>query len=157
MSEISLEEWEKKFYNNLERMIFFIEQVIEKLNKNGIKTLNNEQISLVKAFLPTIPKEKIINTFINKSYSSEINNFILWDKINEKDEDFFINNSNEIFSGIVNNDLFHHFFKNDCINQNEKNAIWKFLNQFIMISIRYCKITGSHDISNYEKMFSNKK
>lgn len=141
----SKDDIEKNFKLVLEKMISLVEQISERLRKNNLNILDVDKINLVKTFLPAISGETIITTFINKSYGE------FWTKISERDEEYFLKNCNDIFSNSLNSEIFVQFFTNSCITKKEKDAIWKFFDKYVLLSIKYCKVTQIRDVSQFDK------
>src|SRR5262245_46127341 len=80
----------EKFYAVFKGLFEAMEIVIGDLNAAGKTTLNVGNVSLVRNFIMGLDRGYHIKTFIETSEQH-------WDKINNKDDDFFVKNSGEIF------------------------------------------------------------
>lgn len=138
MSNIKPEE--ERFYDNLEILINCIEYNFKNISaKTGINISAVNMIPAVKTFLPTFSKNYIIEMFIDKSHQK------CWNIINERNEEYFLNNASTLLSFIPSNNV--NVFKDLFLAKNEdgefiltdkdKETIYNLLDILIKISIKY--------------------
>lgn len=130
---------EERFSDTTIQLSKAIHYNVTNLFNLGYKTVNPDTVVLISKGIEFFDKHQLIMGFITNSHN------LCWDKIKERDENFFIENANEIFqyipSGEINlfKDLFTTKDENgiSIINQDSKDQIWKLFDAMIKISIKY--------------------
>jgi hypothetical protein len=110
----------------------------EELNKTGYKTITVQQIDMGLITFESMDKDYIIHRFIKFTHEN-------WDKIYERDPDFFINNSSQVFGAMSKerfnmlNELFT--LKNakgeSIITDQLKTIVMDFFITMVKTSIKY--------------------
>lgn len=111
----------------------------------GVQTMNPSLIVLGKSYLAGLDKTDVIKAFINNSYGQEGVNY--WDEVRERNEQFFIKHSDQVFANVPvgkgNMTAFKTLFtaKDDSgdfiINDEDRDAIWDMFFSLIKICIKY--------------------
>ena len=111
----------------------------------GVETMNPSLIILGKSYLAGLNKTDLITAFINNSYGSPDNNY--WDEIRDRNEEFFINHSDSVFSNVPvgkgNMTAFKTLFTakdengENIINGEDRDAIWDMFFSLVKICIKY--------------------
>lgn len=144
---------EVRFANNATIMGHAISNGVNTLNNAGYKTIEPIKMLFAVSLIESHGKDdphNLINLFILNSHE------VCWDKIKERDEKFFLENVNKIFSVLpaesINlfKDLFLTVDKNgkNVISQQLKDEIWGLFDAMIKISIKYI---AKQQIQNPEK------
>jgi hypothetical protein len=130
---------EERFTKNAIQLVNAVHYGLQKLYDSGYKTVNPSLLLIPASLLQSeeLNKHSFITTFINKSNTT-------WNKIKERDEDYFITNADKIF------DLPENLIKmvkdlyltkdangNNIITQQFKNQIWDLLDAMIKTAIQY--------------------
>jgi len=129
---------EERFIKNALQLLKAVHYGISKLYERGYKSVNPTTLAMFIALLGAddIDKHDIIRKFIGKSH-------LHWDKMKERDEDFFIHNAAHVFDlppNAVNavKDLYlTKDEKGDILTQEFKNDIWALLDAMIRCAIQY--------------------
>ena len=120
--------------------------VMTKALQTGLQKLKNEGhnvdltvVTMASALVVGFDSHYLIREFIKKSHAK------CWDKINARDEDFFVENAASIFEYLPNDNV--NLFKdlyltkdihgNNVVAQSLKNQIWSLFDAMIKISIKY--------------------
>jgi len=127
-----------KFNKVLLELIDAMSGIISDLNNVGLTKLTGNDVNIIKLFISSLDKKHVINTFIDNSSEH-------WDKIKEKNDEFFINNSSKIFGQYANYEQFNAlkiiFSKNQSgislVDDDTKESIREYLFALIKISIVY--------------------
>jgi len=133
---------EVRFANNASIMGHAVSAGINKLNQQGFKVVDPITVLFAISLIESHGKDDphgLINMFIKNSHES------YWDKIKERDEKYFVENINKIFSVLpsetvnIFKDLFLTLDKNgdNVISLKLKNEIWGLFDAMIKISIKY--------------------
>lgn len=132
---------EERFSDTTIQLSKAIHYNITNLYNLGYKTIDPNVVSMVSQGIAFYDKHQLIMGFITNSHS------MCWEKIKERDEQFFVENASSIFQHIPTGsdqinlfkDLFTTKDKNgvSIINQDLKNQIWKLFDAMIKISIKY--------------------
>jgi hypothetical protein len=100
----------------------------------------------IKKKLPAIILQVIdstIDAYDNKLFIDSFirNSYLYWDKILEKDENFFIENSTIVFKHLPSDKVqaIAELFKSDNkkLNKKFREDLWKIMESFVKISIKY--------------------
>src|SRR5579863_176952 len=86
----------EKFHKVIGEFFNAIQIVIYNLNNEKKTTLNTEDVDIVKKFVLALDKNYLIKNFIENTNG-------YWDTILKRDDDYFVEHSNDIF-GEYNND-----------------------------------------------------
>lgn len=130
---------ELRFAKNAIIMADAIHTGVQKLYDEGYRDVHPSMVEFARELIRQIEPHELIHGFIKNSHAE------CWDKIKERDEEFFINNVGKIFHHLPTDTvvLFHNLFmtKNDknenVVSQDLKNSIWGLLDAMIKISIKY--------------------
>jgi hypothetical protein len=129
---------------------------VNKLHQQGYKNVDPMTIVFGVSLIESQGKNDphgMINMFIKNSHD------LCWDKIKERDEQYFIQNVTKIFNVLpaetvtIFKDLFLTVDKNgvNVISQKLKDEIWGLLDAMIKISIKYiCKKRSDYEYINLE-------
>lgn len=156
---------EERFHTNIVGFGNLAFQLISDANAAGFKTINPKLVELACTIINRYNNIEIIDNFIYFSHPSEIKQYELtknggaqatitlnalsmenhWDKIYVRNENYFIEHANKIFSKLPMNNvnLFKDLFElkdsngNQVINENDRNLIWDYFDSFVNISIKY--------------------
>lgn len=130
---------EERFSKNITVMTQAIHEAVQKLYASGYKTVDPNMIALVGTIIAAFDKHYLIQGFIENSHTQ------CWDNIKQRDEQFFVENSNDIFKYLpmdkVNmfKDLFltRNAQGTSVVPQSLKDQIWDLLGAMVKISIKY--------------------
>lgn len=133
---------EERFSLVTANMIDAIHYGVSNLHKKGLTTIEPNNVKFVGAFISSFDKHLLIQEFIKKSHAH-------WDKIKERNEDFFITHSSSVFSFLPTayvsmfTDLFTAVDKDGkkVVQQNLKDDIWGIFDAMVKISIKYTNKT----------------
>ena len=126
------------FKNNLADLFPLVYELVEKGDKKGCPTINITILTLTGNSILSKNPDQLIRSFIDRSHK-------YWDKILEKNEDFFNQNLGTIF-GELPAESTKAFAKlatakdaagQPIISPEDKKSIWEFLHSLAKISIRY--------------------
>ena len=112
---------------------------VTNLNNMGHKTVDPNLILLVSSGIQFYDKHTLIQSFIKNSHEE------CWDKIKERNEQYFIENASNIFKDIPSGDinLFKDLFNTkdqngvDVVDQDIKDQIWRLFDAMVKICIKY--------------------
>lgn len=131
---------EVRFSTNVNDLSNLVHQLTEICWQNDHKEINPILITLAQAYLNSLDKIALIETFINHSHT-------YWEEIRLKNENFFINHSGEIFGKLPveqgNIDAFKMLFTskdkkgNPVIEEEDREAIWVSFGSLVKICIKY--------------------
>lgn len=130
---------EERFIKNAIIMAQALYEGIRRLNNAGYKSIDPNIINVVTTIISSFDKHYLIQCFIKNSHEK------CWDNIKQRNETFFIENSNEIFKflSVDKLNLFKDLFKakdskgNNIISDSLKNQMWNIFDAMIKISIKY--------------------
>lgn len=130
---------EERFADTTVQLSKAIHYNITNLYNMGYKTVDPNMVLLISNAILYFDKHQLIGGFITNSHSS------CWEKIKERDENFFVENASNIFqylpAGEVNlfKDLFTTKDKNgvNIIDNDIKTQIWKLFDAMVKVSIKY--------------------
>ena len=132
---------EERFSDTTIQLSKAIHYNVTNLYNLGYKTVEPGTVLLISKGIEFFDKHQLIMGFITNSHS------LCWEKINQRDENFFVENANDIFqhipSGTDQINLFKDLFTTkdekgvSIINQDNKDQIWKLFDAMIKISIKY--------------------
>jgi len=125
-----------KFRKTFSELFDVMVIIISDLNTAGKTTLNVNNVNLVKEFMMALDKNYLITTFINNSNE-------YWDNILNKNDEFFVNNSQKVFGSYSDMPEFNAlkviFHKNkdgvSLVDEDTKDAVRDYLYALIKISI----------------------
>lgn len=129
---------EERFYKNSVVLAEAIHDCVEILFRNKITNVNPVLVKMgilvLNSYKDSKDKHDLIKKFITHSNMH-------WDKIRVKDEEFFINNADSVFtyfsSGEVS--IYKQLFTNNVIPEQTKQDIWRLLSSMTIISLKYIK------------------
>ena len=135
----SIKPEEERFADATVQLSKAIHYHVTNLFNLGYKTVEPKTVLMISQAIEFFNKHQLIAGFITNSHLK------CWDKIKERDENFFIENANDIFqylpSGEVNmfKDLFTTKDKNgvDIIDNDSKLQIWRLFDNMVKVSIKY--------------------
>jgi len=130
---------EERFADTAVQLSKAIHYNITTLFNLGYQTVNPDMVLLVSNGILFFDKHKLIQEFIKNSHS------MCWEKIKDRDENFFVENANDIFKDIPagNINLFKDLFTTkdsngvSIINDDIKTQIWRLFDAMVKISIKY--------------------
>lgn len=130
---------EERFYKNTLVMGELIYESVVQLRNAGHTTIEPELVKLANIIISSYDKEGLIQGFIENSYIE------CWDRIKNRDENFFVENVATIFKYLpketVNlfRDLFIAVDENgkSIIQQSLKEELWCLFDAMVKISIKY--------------------
>lgn len=124
---------EERFYGNLKGFFDLTKDILDDLYTSKKYTeIPPALVDIAWGFLCNSDKVQLLENFIKKSHPH-------WEKIREKDQDFFVSNASCIF-GELPTDKLNSFLKlltTDMIGEEQKKNIWNYLSSFVKISIKY--------------------
>ena len=147
-----------RFMITLDEFFEFIQSCVSELNdnKNVISKFDINIINIVKTAINKKDKDEILLTFINNTYP-------YWDQIQQKKDDFFVTNSNDIFGEYVTFKEFNVLklvFTNGVLDKEIKDIMWTYLNALIKISIKHIcsqrELTIEKNSSGSKKLLTKK-
>ena len=157
-----------RFKKNMMILLDIIMEMFEEASENDIVETDTKLLTILKVIISATNSDYMINNFIRKS------NFY-WDKIREKDMEYFKNHGLELFTSVkekgldsfkeVDNNFVNNLkdghvdnFKKmleatyivdgreiDIFDEERKEDIWKIMGSFVKISISHI-----HNERNYE-------
>lgn len=148
---------ETRFKSNFQvlfKIIKDLAQTDEEINKKIPPLL----LKVIETTIDSYDNNLFIQSFIKNSYK-------YWHKILEKDEDFFINNSQVIFANLPSDKVkvVSELFKkeNPKLNKKIRENLWRIMESFVKISIKYihrkrspCKVKYNENIKEiYQSEF----
>ena len=129
-----------RFSTNVNDLSNLVHQLTEICWQNDHKEINPILITLAQAYLNSLDKVELIETFITHSHT-------YWEEIRLKNENFFISHSGEIFGKLPveqgNIDAFKMLFTskdkqgNPVIEEEDREAIWVNFGSLVKICIKY--------------------
>jgi hypothetical protein len=134
---IALEE--ERFAKNANILAQAIHESLTKLYNSGHKTIDPTMVKMASALISAFDKHYLIQGFIENSHDK------CWLYIKDKNEEFFLKNSSEIFKYLPMDrvnlfvDLFTTRDKNGIfvISDDLKDEIWGLLQAMVKIAIKY--------------------
>lgn len=136
---------EFRFKTNVLSLCDFIGRIISSFK--GKCDIKPEVVSIVSMFLLSADADLIIRTFITSCFFYNDENKVrinLWDKIKRKDESFFFENADHIFSQLPTKEVgaFKGLFTPNekgetLISAQHKKILWDYFRSFVKISITY--------------------
>jgi hypothetical protein len=138
-SKMSLPPEEERFFENSFVMADAIKHALREFAKRGHTQASPMMIDMAMAFLSKYDRHELIQKFIDNGHQE------CWDKIKERDEEFFIANSKVIFSYLPDTilsifaDLFRARDSSGILIMDDefKAGVWRILDALIKISIKY--------------------
>lgn len=128
---------EERFSRNIIDVVRVIKELITICYSEGKTLIKPSLITLAQAALESYDKNALIENFISFSFK-------FWDQILNKEDRFFIDNSESIFAGLPVNHVnaFRELFevKEDgkcIITDDEKNCVFLYFISFVKISLHY--------------------
>jgi hypothetical protein len=114
------------------------EELIGMLKDDGLTEISPGLVKLVQGFLSNYDQDELIQKYIK--YSHE-----LWEKIYNKDEDFFISDAKNVFRDLPMGevDAFKALFETNradgtpAVTSEDRDDIWVYFFSFNTISIKY--------------------
>ncbi len=137
---------EVRFMTNVLDLTDLVHELATVCWNAGRKDINPHLVAIAENFLESYDPNELIDVFIRHSYMH-------WEKIHDRDEDFFISNAHVIFQHLpvdTNSiNAFKVFFeaKNDrgeyIIPKEDRDAIWNIFDSLVKICIKYVhKVRG---------------
>lgn len=125
---------EDKFFSNLQEFFGLIESIVEELFTKQKTTFHPNLVKLAKQHLEKKPKNSLLELFASSSH-------VYWDAIRKRDESFLMDNVDSVFGSdpVVKEHIqpIKQIFIESLVVEEDKQIIWKFLDVFIKISIKY--------------------
>lgn len=129
----------ERFAKNTTIMAQAIFEGVKRLYDAGYKTVNPSTIEFAVAIISAFDKHNLIQGFIENSHVK------CWDNIKKRNEQFFVENSGEIFKYLPteNVNLFKDLFLTkdstgkSVVSQGLKDQLWSLLDANVKISIKY--------------------
>jgi hypothetical protein len=154
---------EDRFAMNTNILAQAIQESITKLYNTGYRTIDPSMIQMAAAVISAFDKHYLIKGFIENSHDK------CWVYIKDKNEEFFLKNSSEIFKYLPMDrvnlfmDLFTTCDENGVcvISDDLKDEIWGLLQAMVKISIKYihkmrvpkCSIINNVPTNTYNRKF----
>lgn len=146
------------FSKNAFQLSQAIHWCVTDLFNKGYKTVDPNLVLLASTTINMFDKHTLVQGFIENSHLS------CWDNIKNRDEEFFVENSGNIFKYLPASEvnLFKDLFTtrdkdgNYVVDQSFKNQIWKLFDQMIKIAIRYIHINRVPYSTNESGIITNK-
>ena len=135
--------YQVQFHDNVMQLCALITRNVEQFAASGYNIVSPDKIKLVTAIISVYNKDHLIQGFINNSHER------CWDEIFNKNEEFLINNSEEIFKFLPAKDpkgqitIFKQLYTakdnqgKNLVNDNMKQQLWILLGQLIKKCILY--------------------
>lgn len=145
---------EERFSTNMNDLSNLVHELTSKCWDNGHKEVNPTLIVLAQAYLNAMNKGQLMEVFITHSHN-------FWEEIRERNENFFVEHSGEIFGKLPvekgNIDAFKMLFTskdskgNSVIDEDDRDAIWSMFGSLVKISLKYIhRIRECHIVENAE-------
>lgn len=130
---------EDRFQNNTIILGNVIMDTMMKLHNKGYKEIDLNIVNTANQMVKLIDKKYLIDSFIEKTHKT------CWDRVKQRDELFFVDNINNIYSYLPMEKV--EFFKKIFSSNDEKgnpivpmdfrNKVWEIMEGMIKISIKY--------------------
>jgi hypothetical protein len=138
MVKMSAPSHEKRFQANVVGLAELLQDIVEEVQRKGYKVIQLELLRLATSLLSKMNPEDLINGFIRYSH-------LHWDKIHERNRDFFIHNAQNVFGDLPFKDInaFKNLFElqdsrgNYVVSKEDENDIWSFFSPLVKICIKY--------------------
>lgn len=145
---------QERFSINSNDLSDLVQELTTQCWEQGHKDVNPVLIGLAKAYLNSLDKTVLIETFIKHSNG-------YWEEIRQRNEDFFIHHSGEIFGKLPvdkgNIDAFKMLFTtkdsdgNPLIEEEDRDAVWDMFSSLVKICIKYIhRVRDCHLSANPE-------
>lgn len=129
---------EERFHNNMIDLGKLLHELISTCYDRGITIVNPVLVPMAMTYVEGMEKRKVIENFIERSKH-------VWDKILQRDESFFAENTQQLFMDLPNDavkavaTLFTARDKEGkyIISEDDREAIWVFFDSFLKICIKY--------------------
>lgn len=131
---------QSRFKDNMIDMIEFCRTMVVDLTKRKYSVVNPKLIEIGGAYLKeNFDDISLIEGFIFRSVKH-------WDKIKDRDENFFIQHSNAIFGEKIPIDIIKMFTNlftmkdntgKPVLHQDDRDIIWEYFESFVRISIKF--------------------
>ena len=131
---------EERFSTNMNDLSNLVHELTTKCWNNNCKDVNPQLIMLAQAYLNSMNKIDLIEIFITHSH-------MYWEEIRNREENFFIEHSGEIFGKLPvdkgNIDAFKMLFTskdkngNDLVEEEDRDAVWDMFGSLVKISLKY--------------------
>lgn len=128
-----------RFQHNLKVLCETAITLISKLNNAGHNEITPLAVNMALVYVSTADKLGLLENFVNCSHKEH------WDRIKDKDGDFFIQNAGAIFT--LASDSMVEFFKltftckgDDgklVIGEEDRELLWRVLGNLVKLSIKY--------------------
>jgi len=132
---------EDRFIANVKVLTDLVHELTSMCWDAGHKKVNPILINLAGAYLSGLDKNELIETFINHTHA------VCWEEIRNRNENFFIEHTNEIFGQLPveqgNIDAFKMLFTSkdengdSVISEDDKEAVWDMFSSLVKICIKY--------------------
>ena len=131
---------EERFSINSNDLSDLVHELTSKCWDNGHKEIQPILINLAQAYLNSLDKTLLMETFITHSHN-------FWEEIRLRHENFFVEHSKDIFGQLPveqgNIDAFKMLFTskdangNPLIEEEDRDAIWEMFGSLVKICIKY--------------------
>ncbi len=129
---------QERFKSNAIQLTKALQTGLQKLKDQGYH-VDLSMVMIASALIGGVEPHDLIKGFINNSHGK------CWNKIKERDEDFFVMNAGSIFSQLPGDsvNLFKDLFLTkdtsgkSVISQNLKDEVWSLFDAMIKIAIKY--------------------
>ena len=149
---------EERFMKNTIQLVKAVHHGVEKLYNEGYQNVNPTLLAMGIVILSSddINKHAFIKQFIEKSHEK------CWDKIKDKDEEFFIKNIDNLFDLSENNiNMIKSLYSTkdsqgrSIIAQSFKDDIWLLLGAMIKCAIQYVYKRQQKDVNTFKNVKIN--
>lgn len=149
---------EERFAKNATIMAQAIQDGVQRLFDAGYQTVNPKLIGTAAVLISNFNKHYLIQGFIENSHTA------CWDKIKERDENFFVENASNIFRYLPMDkvNLFKDLFLTkdqrgvSVVSESLKQQIWCLFDAMIKISIKYIHRGRNPQAFNVDKKQVNR-
>lgn len=143
---------EERFYQNVIGLCELIYDIVCDVQVKGVPVVHPDIIQVAITLLQHMNYQTMIEAFISKSDETCIQpdgsrsfKDHCWVKIHSRDRDFFLNNTNVLFSQLPPDHvkLFGNMFKaedengNNVVPKEDEDEVWEFFHSLVKISIKY--------------------
>lgn len=147
---------EERFSINTNDLSDLVHELTSKCWDNGHKEIQPLLINLAQAYLNSLDKTLLMETFITHSH-------MFWEEIRLRNENFFVEHSGEIFGKLPveqgNIDAFKMLFTskdvkgNPLIEEEDRDAIWEMFGSLVKICVKYIhRVRDCHLVEKDGKM-----
>lgn len=147
---------EERFSTNSNDLSDLVHELTSKCWDNGHREIQPLLINLAQAYLNSLDKTVLMETFITHSHN-------FWEEVRLRNENFFVEHSGEIFGKLPveqgNIDAFKMLFTSKdanggpLIEEEDRDAIWEMFGSLVKICVKYIhRVRDCHLVEKDGKM-----